>query len=812
MPGTMSRRQVLRISAAVALVGAAGGCSHHSSGHQQADTAGAGGPLDLLLRAVQASPDHLGKRSDDLVAAKQAAPIVAFVRDRVAVVPPLAAGAGAATARNWGSSATLRSGTGTLRDRAELLAELLNRAGFQTSVKTASLPSGIDTAALYRARGVVYQPDEALLAKFNQQMGGKTYTAPNQAPSLGQDPVAALDATIPWSGQKATLREDLLPQTVPLVVYTDAGKTYYAYALGDLQPATTAPSGLSDTPPPDETPKVSITVSGLANPAPGATTAKGKLINLVGATWPLEAIAGGRAVLSFVPAQGPNAFLVVDPQSVPLRVPVLRLQNVTRGSGVGPVKASSASSPAPSPSPSASLSSTPSTTAPDSVSPPIVMGQQVTLYGEVLDQANATGTTTPTGPVAGPFGPVVVLSEQAEAAAVARVAKVTCSADSAAFPEVDLRVKVTDGSGADVDGLDASAFSVTDNGKQVAASVLSNARIPNLTRLLIAWDSSVAWDNTAAADTFGTELGTMLAGAARQTPFVTQVVALGNTPAPDGWHVPDAKALTAAIKSLDYYDPMLWQYLAEDMVNAGPTAVVVVSDFEVDDDPGTIPGLRQRLAGASIPVFAEPTGGGTDTATLDDIVAASRGQKVDPGAAGAAATLGAALKPPITASTAPNYRLRYRAGDLSQGTHTVVVTVVGANGKPGPNAQTTYTPPATPQAPPSFIGLYATIEIAGRQGVRRLAGVPLGAQGQPDGDQTSAAFAAQTRQAMCGLTTIAVEPGVTCSAAVLDDLVTGQAALAPLAADWGKKPPQDLLQKVGPLRRVPGPLAVLLPP
>ncbi|NUR63547.1 MAG: hypothetical protein HOV87_33530 [Catenulispora sp.] len=62
------------------------------------------------------------------------------------------------------------------------------------------------------------------------------------------------------------------------------------------------------------------------------------------------------------------------------------------------------------------------------------------------------------------------------------------------------------------------------------------------------------------------------------------------------------------------------------------------------------------------------------------------------------------------------------------------------------------------------------------------------------------------------LITIAVEPGVICSAAVLDDLVTDQGALAPLAADWGKKPPQDLLKKVGPLRRVPGPLAVLLNP
>jgi len=34
-----------------------------------------------LLRAVQASPDHLGKRSDDLVAGRKAAPIVTFVRE-----------------------------------------------------------------------------------------------------------------------------------------------------------------------------------------------------------------------------------------------------------------------------------------------------------------------------------------------------------------------------------------------------------------------------------------------------------------------------------------------------------------------------------------------------------------------------------------------------------------------------------------------------------------------------------------------------------------------------------------------------------
>ena len=69
------------------------------------------------------SPDQLQARADAAIATGSAQKIYEFVRDSIRNRPPSASsfGAGSAVAVLWGPRQTLRYGTGTPRDKAELL-------------------------------------------------------------------------------------------------------------------------------------------------------------------------------------------------------------------------------------------------------------------------------------------------------------------------------------------------------------------------------------------------------------------------------------------------------------------------------------------------------------------------------------------------------------------------------------------------------------------------------------------------------------------------------------------------------------------
>ncbi|HEX7672374.1 MAG TPA: hypothetical protein VF395_22425, partial [Polyangiaceae bacterium] len=106
-----------------------------------------GSPGDIFARlralraALEKSPDHLRARADQAVATADPQKIFEFVRDAIAVVPPFDAIESIETAIRFGVGNVLRSGVGTPRERAELLAALLGRAGLTASVVKGS-PSG----------------------------------------------------------------------------------------------------------------------------------------------------------------------------------------------------------------------------------------------------------------------------------------------------------------------------------------------------------------------------------------------------------------------------------------------------------------------------------------------------------------------------------------------------------------------------------------------------------------------------------------------------------------------------------------------
>jgi hypothetical protein len=813
----LSRRGFLAAANALMLIGLLDACT---GGHKSAAGAHGSGPagakddelLDTLRQAVQASPDYLQRRSIEAVASKNVATIVAFVRDQISVVPSWSKGDDPVSARRWGTRATLRGGSGSLRDRADLLVALLTAAGFPASVSSAARPTSIDLAALYRSHTAEFLPDPTLLARAGRLAPSKPPSAV-PSPAAGADPAVtaanAIAAALPTPLKQAQVRPELLPTTVPVVVIGSAGALQYAIALGTLPVTTTAPAGLTPADAGYSTPQVSVTVSGLTNPAPGSATARGQVIQLVAGSWPAEQVFGRQVLLNFVPPSGAIGFLSGTPEQQSVRIPFLRVQTELPAFAAPPIP-----TPTPSASAASSSSSSPATA---SAVPAPVTGDAITLQGDVLKNTTATGAAPiPTsGVYQGPLGPSLILSPAQLTTAIAQVASVDVAVHSAGYPDISLDVAIVDSSGSSVDGLDGSALRVKEDGVAVPFLVLANSPGPSRPRVLVAYDASgsveESWSSPAAKTHFEQALTTSLIAAAGQTPFDVQVLGLGSAAeaSEDNWAPPTSATVLAALDNADESSTM-WGTLAGSAIDQGAVAIIMVSDFQSGDDATLIPAEQRRLAGAGIPVFCLPIGE-PDNAAIAKVLALSGGTRLDPTAPGTADALAELIKPLVNARTRNTYRIRYTAASTGPAQRRVTV---GLTGRSTPVGTTTYTVPITPVGPPSFSGLYVRITVGNYDsGTRHLAGLPI-AYGQPVGDPGDPAVIADTRAALFGLTTIAIEPGTVSTAALVDDVLACAESLEPVIALPASVAPQQLIDtanKKG-VRRVPSQLAVLLQP
>jgi len=739
--------------------------------------------LLLLRQAVRASPDHLAQRAADLVTSRDATKIANFVRDRIAVVPGQYPGDDANLVRRWGLSATLRGGQGTLRERADVLADMLTRAGFPASVSTANRPAAIDLGQLYRLRTTDFAPDQAAIdaAKKVLHDAGLPAPAAPQPFDAGPDPVQSILSALPAPLQLARVRSDLLPTKVPVVVFDDGGKKRYAFALGDLPIADTSPAGLAAAGDAEPTPAVKITVSALSNPPAGSSTPRGKLIDLVSGHWPSDMIVGRQVLLTFPPVQGPKSILDSGLSALPVRIPTLRVQ-----SDVAPTSAPAAF---------------------------LVAGSPITVQGDVLAPPQGAN---PAASFDGPFGAIQALSDTDRKSAVARAASIRASANATAFPEVAVDFVVSDSTGAPVDGIDAASLVVKEQGSAVAGFTLySNVNRQPRPRVLIVYDAKFSfgsWPSAAAENKFQTALGSAIAGQSAATPFDVQVIGLGVPPDPRAWSAPQAAAITSALKgaaeSLD--DP--WLTVGGVALDQGVSAIVLVSDHDpADADPNALPTLQRRLVASRVPVFTVPVGN-VNEAIVTQIVSLSGGARLAAGDPTTPAKIASLIAPLIPKWVGGAYRLRYQAPVAGPSQRTVTI---GLAGRAQPVGSATYQVPDKPVPPPSFVGLYVTIEVqGGLTSFRRLVGAEVALRGGPQGVLDDPVGVAATRAAINGVTTIAFEPGTPTPAALLDDVLSSCLSFEPLRAVWGTGVTGDKLVKAlgNGVRRTPGILASMLRP
>ncbi len=785
----MSRREFLAAANAAALLLLMESCSlgpfglaaaspsipPGSSAYEQA--------LKLLLDAVRASPDHLAQRAADVVASRDATKIVDFVRQRIAVLPPFAEYDDPATARRWGSAATLRGGQGTLRDRADLLAEMLNQAGFKAQVRVAERPSAIALDGLYASRAVAFAPDKSRidLARQVLQRGGFPAPGSQHAFAPGPDPGAAILASLPSAVQVARVRNDLLPQMVPVVAFEDGGKQRYAFAVEGAGIVDAAPSQLVSRDA-DPVRNVTITVSAVCNPALGGSTPRGRVVDLVTASWPADQVVGRQVLLVFMPPQGAKAILGSGLDALPLRVATLRLQGDVLPVGANP-----------------DLS---------------VAGKFITIQGDVLGPASAV--PTPGAETPGAFGAVQVLSDADRASALARVASIAASANATAFTEVALELAVTDSSGSAVDGLDARSFTVKEQGSAVDSFTLySNVKTQHRPRVLVVYDAYVAFapnlfKTNADKMAFEASLASAITAQSTKTPFDVQVVGLGVAPDPQGWVAPEAGRLAAALAAAHETADDPWGAIGGPALEQGVTAIVLVSDMNASDtDPAGIATYQRRVIASRIPVFVL-TVGDIDEASTSSVLSVTGGTRLDAADPTTPSKIAALLAPLASAWKSGGYRIRYVAHTDGPSQRTVTV---GIAGRDNPIGTATYQVPANPVPPPAFAGLYATITFGLLTATRRLVGVEIRPDGSPLGALDDPAVVAETRAALDGVTTIAVEPGTPTSGAMLDDVLSSMLTIAPAIPIWNSGSHDQILSalKHG-VRRTPFVLPALLRP
>lgn len=775
----LSRREFLIAANATALLALIESCVPGAASHVVATPSASGNPYDRALRllrdAVRRSPDHLARRAADVVATKDAAKIAEFVRDHVSVVPPWSAFVDdARSARRWGIEATLRGGQGTLRDRADLLARMLTDAGFKARVVAADRPQALGLAELYRPRRAEFAPDGKLVAQaaaLLRSAGAPPPASPSPV-DLGPDPTAAILAALPSALQNARLRDDLLPRTIPVVELDDGGRKRYAMALGDTSMTDTPPAGLAGAPAAEPTANITVTVSAVSNAGPGSSnTPRGRLVELVSGRWSAEAVVGKQVLLTFVPPGGTKSYLESSLATQQVRVPVLRVQ------GDDP-----------------SL---------------VAAGPLITVHGDVAPQSQVPASSAALN---GPCGVIKVLSDADRKAAVASVASARVMPNGVAFPDVTLDVDLLDAAGTPVDGLDARALRVDEQGKAVDGfTVVSNVRTQKRPRVMIAYDLSGsvagAWKSPAARAAFDKKLVSAIVQAAGITPFDTQLVFLGADPDPAKWAPPDAGALTSALATAGSASET-WATIAGPALDQGLSAIVYVGDSTDDTTSGAqLAEMQHRLAASGVPVVLIPSGPppGATARTIVELSGGVRLVRDDPTTASKVASF---VQQRAAAWVSGGYRIRYVAPADGPAERTVTVSLTD---RPAVSAAAKYTVPAKPLSPPSFAALYVTIEAGGLTAVRHLAGLQVNDRGGALGQLDDPVALAETRAALDGITTIAIEPGTPTTGALLDDVLSSLISVEPLRAIWPVKDMSSLTAAVkGSVRRTPGVLMALL--
>jgi hypothetical protein len=489
----LTRRQALG-GGAVALGAGLGGLYLGGVFEGSGDKAGTGRlPFSVwegMRKGLRASPDHLPGTADDLVAAGDPEAIFEFVRDDIATQPAKIRNNGRfRDAVDGGPRGTLRSGMGTPRDKAELLASLLERAGYEATVVSYNTGlSAEQSKQLYFGRvSHEFDPgfDQSQLETWREQL---------DLPASSDGTLNVLDENGDASATLAErVRRGLDGDTslesqgfswnrgasgVPIVKFwaadddSEEAESTAGQTAAEPTPSASASVRYADLFHPDET-FGSLTqpnsVESIAEPKHGTVTVRLEAATadapdsreeLVSKTWRSDELAGRQVQIETLPGVSP--FDKPDVRYVDIQkfVPSLAVQE-----------------------PHADQ---------ETLSELSRVGDPFTLTGDRY-AVEEDGTVRKNGEVVleGEENPGAGSDEPTVPDAAETVDSLDVEADVGGYPTVRLRLSPNDGDGNTVGGLPGAAFEVTEADDPVGIQVESNRSAP---RVLVAYDASISME------------------------------------------------------------------------------------------------------------------------------------------------------------------------------------------------------------------------------------------------------------------------------------------------------------------------------
>lgn len=245
--------------------------------------------LRELQAVLRASPEHLRQRAEEIAATRDLDAIAEFVRTEIAVLPS-APGRDPLTDSPFGARGTLRAAAGTLRDRIEVAAWMLERAGIAATRAQMARPDQLDAATLYAAQNRRFEADVDRIASIAANAG-----FPIEVPATEVDPapftgevdslVDQLSGLVPADLRSAMGAALDLPASIPILQVDSAAGPAWVLAIGGEGVRRDPPPGLYLSLADPASPPVEVVVEAVMRPPRGQFADTGVVHELVRGTW-----------------------------------------------------------------------------------------------------------------------------------------------------------------------------------------------------------------------------------------------------------------------------------------------------------------------------------------------------------------------------------------------------------------------------------------------------------------------------------------------------------------------------------------------
>ncbi len=407
-----------------------------------------------MLMAVKTSPDYLEGRMETLVKNGDPNEMLAFVRDEIHLIPP-----DSGSLRNmgkimvYGIPGVLRSGFATPREKAELLLQMLNKAGIEAEVvyEETNFKDEEVRNLFFKTFERKFEPlvNQKILDRWREELE----VTPNK------EKIFQIDTTERESKDLANHLFTFIPKEqldrvhkfnfnwdnrrTPCVKLTQEIENKYAHLFDSSVPFGSLKEGDSAKTKPADSPiftdkKIEITLS----------VSKGDIeeIELVKGEWPIEELAGNQLVLKF--DSGLNLFqqLMTPIGSLQTFTPLLALQSFS-------IKR-------------------------EEMAENSYIGKTISLQGDLIE------TEKEEIQING-----IPLSIHPDKDLQKNVTELSINAVPGKYPFVKFEISPKDGQGEMIEGLSAADFSLKIDGEPVNLLMQNNRKTP---KVILLYDASLS--------------------------------------------------------------------------------------------------------------------------------------------------------------------------------------------------------------------------------------------------------------------------------------------------------------------------------